>query len=74
MHLKQQDDMLESQKKARMIEGRLAGGGGDFEATVQQAVDERMKEVTEKHAREIAELKESQQEILRLLKESLARE
>ena len=70
MHLKQQDEMIVTQG----TQGGKVVETGEFKAAVQQAVDERMKEVTERHSREIAELKESQQEIMRLLKESLGKE
>jgi len=70
MHLKQQDEMIVTQG----TQGGKVVETGEFKAAVQQAVDESMKEVTERHTREIAELKESQQEMMRLLKESLGKE
>lgn len=50
---------------------RAAEVNSDFDSKVQEVVDKRMSELTEKHSREIAELKEGQQEMLRLLRSSL---
>lgn len=50
---------------------RAAEINSDFDSKVQEIVDKRMGELTEKHSREIAELKEGQQEMLRLLRSSL---
>lgn len=72
LQLKHQDEILQKQKSSKS-EDKKDTESKEFDVKVQQAVDERMKDVTERHAQEIADLKESQQEILSLLKTSLAK-
>ena len=69
MHLQNQDEMITSQKGNTTAGGQLMN---DFDAKVQEAVDKRIGEINAKYAREIADLKEGQQEMLRLLKSSIA--
>lgn len=63
MQLKHQNEMLQEGKPLERD-----GSVGSLKQVVQEAVDATVQEMNAKHAKEIAELKATQQEILRLLK------